>query len=95
MTDCSFCDSEIPKGKGIVYAKKDGTTFFFCTSKCRNNQLGLKRVGKKAAWVKRAKDAASTKKAKAKEGKAPPPKEEKKEVPKPEEKPKKEGPKKK
>ncbi len=63
---CSFCSKEVGKGKGYLYSKKDGTTSFFCSSKCRNNQLGLKRVGKKAPWVKRKKAAAETKKAKKK-----------------------------
>ncbi len=61
---CSFCSKEIPKGKGYTFAKKDGTTYSFCSSKCRNNQLGLKRVGKKADWVKRRKPESETKKAK-------------------------------
>ncbi len=63
---CAFCQKEVGKGAGYLFSKKDGTTFFFCSSKCRNNQLGLKRVGKKAAWVKRKKDPSETKKAKSK-----------------------------
>ena len=63
---CAFCQKEVGKGAGYLFSKKDGTTFFFCSSKCRNNQLGLKRVGKKAAWVKRTKEPSETKKAKAK-----------------------------
>jgi len=51
--DCAFCSREVPKGAGFLFAKKDGTSFLFCSSKCRNNQLKLKRVGKKAEWVKR------------------------------------------
>jgi ribosomal protein L24E len=52
---CSFCNTEIANGKAYVFAKKDGTTLTFCSSKCKSNQLGLKRVGKKAPWVKRRK----------------------------------------
>jgi ribosomal protein L24E len=63
---CSFCNREIPKGSAYIFAKKDGTTVSFCSSKCKSNQLGLKRVGKKAPWVKRRKSASSTKKAKKK-----------------------------
>jgi len=66
MASCSFCSKEISKGKVYIYAKKDGTTFTFCSSKCRNNQLGLKRVGKKAAWVKKKKEPSETKKARKK-----------------------------
>jgi len=63
---CAFCQKEVGKGAGYLFSKKDGTTFFFRSSKCRNNQLGLKRVGKKAAWVKRTKEPSETKKAKSK-----------------------------
>ncbi len=63
---CSFCNAEMPKGTGMLYAKKDGTTFFFCGSKCRRNLIGLSRVGKKTAWVKRKKFDFETKAGKAK-----------------------------
>jgi large subunit ribosomal protein L24e len=63
---CSFCGKEVPKGSEYVFAKKDGTILMFCSSKCKSNQLGLKRVGKKAPWVRRRKDASETKKAKKK-----------------------------
>ncbi len=58
---CSFCSKEITKGKANIFAKKDGTTLTFCSSKCKSNQLGLKRVGKKAPWVKRRKSPSETK----------------------------------
>lgn len=51
MPDCSFCESEISKGTGMVYAKKDGTVFYFCSSKCRKNALKLKREGRKQGWT--------------------------------------------
>ncbi|MBD3397582.1 50S ribosomal protein L24e [Candidatus Micrarchaeota archaeon] len=63
---CAFCSKDLSKGAGYLFSKKDGTTYMFCSSKCRNNQLGLKRVGKKAPWVKREKPASETKKEKAK-----------------------------
>jgi len=50
----------------MLYAKRDGTTFFFCGSKCRRNLVGLERVGKKTAWVKRQKFGFETKAGKAK-----------------------------
>jgi large subunit ribosomal protein L24e len=52
MATCSFCSSELIKGSGIMYAKKDGTVYFFCSSKCRKNQLGLKREGRRMKWTK-------------------------------------------
>jgi len=51
MPNCSFCESEIPKGTGIVYAKKDGTVFYFCSSKCRKNTMKLKREGRRQNWT--------------------------------------------
>jgi large subunit ribosomal protein L24e len=57
MPACSFCGIDIPKGRGYLYAKKDGTTFYFCSSKCRRNQIGLKRVGKKVKWAKKTRKA--------------------------------------
>jgi large subunit ribosomal protein L24e len=62
---CAFCGKEAAKGAGHLFAKRDGTTFFFCSSKCRNNQLRLKRVGKKSPWVRRRKSPSETKKAKS------------------------------
>lgn len=58
---CSFCNMEIPKGGAYIFAKRDGTTVSFCSSKCKSNQLGLKRVGKKSPWVRRRKAASKTK----------------------------------
>ncbi len=52
MATCSFCSDAIPKGTGWLYAKKDGTLFYFCSSKCRKNQLDLKREGRKQKWTK-------------------------------------------
>jgi len=51
MPRCSFSGDEIPKGKGLVYVKKDGTLYYFCSSKCRKNFLNLKREGRKQKWT--------------------------------------------
>lgn len=53
MVNCSFCDSNIHKGTGLMYSKKDGTLSYFCSSKCRKNQLGLGREGRKEKWTPR------------------------------------------
>lgn len=55
MANCSFCDSPIPKGTGHIYVKKDGTIFNFCSSKCRKNNLGLSREGRRQKWTPAAK----------------------------------------
>ena len=52
MVNCSFCSFEVKKGTGTLYAKKDGTTYNFCSSKCRKNQLGLGREGRRIKWTK-------------------------------------------
>jgi len=51
MTLCSFCGGEVQKGTGVIYAKRDGTLFYFCSSKCRKNQLVLGREGRKQKWT--------------------------------------------
>jgi len=52
MSVCNFCHEEIEKGTGVIYSKKDGTIFNFCSSKCKKNQLKLKREGRKKRWTK-------------------------------------------
>ncbi len=37
MVKCSFCGKEIPAGTGKMLVKNDGTTLFFCNSKCESN----------------------------------------------------------
>jgi large subunit ribosomal protein L24e len=50
---CSFCGEEIEKGVGKVYAFRDGSLFYFCSSKCEKNLLKLKRKPQKVKWTKR------------------------------------------
>ncbi|RLG21926.1 50S ribosomal protein L24e [Candidatus Micrarchaeota archaeon] len=55
MVKCSFCGKEIPKGTGKIYVLKDGTAYYYCSSKCERNHLKLKRKPAKTTWVKKAK----------------------------------------
>ena len=48
---CTFCGSAIPKGRGLMYVRKDGKVYYFCSSKCKRNMLELKRSGKKVKWT--------------------------------------------
>lgn len=48
---CSFCNNEISKGTGMMYIYKDGTTLYFCSSKCRKNLLSLGREGRLKKWT--------------------------------------------
>jgi large subunit ribosomal protein L24e len=49
---CSFCNSEISPGKGMMFIKTDGTILWFCSSKCRKNMLKLNRDKKKFKWTR-------------------------------------------
>ena len=48
---CSFCNNEIPRGTGLLFVKRDGTTLGFCSSKCRRNMLKLGREGRLVKWT--------------------------------------------
>ena len=47
---CTFCDTEIDKGTGKIFVKKDGKTLYFCSSKCEKNMLKLKHKPRKTKW---------------------------------------------
>ncbi len=49
--NCTFCGKEIKKGTGVIFAKKDGTVSYFCSSKCRKNQLEKKYKPLKTKWT--------------------------------------------
>ncbi len=50
--DCIFCGKNIKKGTGLMYVKKDGTIYNFCSSKCEKNLIKLKRNPRKVKWTK-------------------------------------------
>lgn len=52
MVDCSFCKEEINPGTGLMYVKKDGSIFNFCSRKCEKNKIKLKRKARKLKWTK-------------------------------------------
>jgi large subunit ribosomal protein L24e len=53
---CSFCGIQIEPGTGKMFVKKDGTIFYFCSTKCQNNQK-LGRVPRRVQWTKAGKKA--------------------------------------
>jgi len=55
MANCSFCEGPVQKGTGLIYVKKDGTLFNFCSSKCKKNVLNLGREGRRQKWTQAAK----------------------------------------
>ncbi|NOZ77077.1 MAG: 50S ribosomal protein L24e [Euryarchaeota archaeon] len=55
QVECSFCKGDIEPGTGKMFAKKDGSVLYFCSSKCENNMLKLRRLPRKARWVTKKK----------------------------------------
>jgi len=51
MVDCNFCGIKIEYGTGKTYAKKDGTSYNFCSGKCEKNLIGMKRKPVKTKWT--------------------------------------------
>ena len=49
---CSFCADEIEPGTGMMFVKRDGSVFHFCSSSCRKQQLHLGRVGHRRKWTR-------------------------------------------
>jgi large subunit ribosomal protein L24e len=48
---CSFCGNDIEPGTGTLYVKKDGSTYYFCSAKCKKNLLKLGRDAKRVRWT--------------------------------------------
>ncbi len=51
MAVCSFCDEQVQKGTGVMYVKKDGSLYNYCSSKCRKNSIDLGREGRRQKWT--------------------------------------------
>ena len=51
---CSFCGDEIEPGTGKMFVRRDGTVFFFGSSKCERNLLRLGRVPRTVRWTRAA-----------------------------------------
>ena len=49
----SFTHEEIEPGTGMMFVKRDGTTFWFKDSKARKNHLKLKRNPRRLKWTRR------------------------------------------
>ena len=50
---CVFCGKESPPWRGITYIKNDGTTYYFCSRKCRVSFLEFKRDPRKFKWTEK------------------------------------------
>jgi len=47
---CSLCGKEFTTGTGMMYVKNDGTTSWFCSSKCRKS-FHFGRDPRKLKWT--------------------------------------------
>ncbi|MEM5811172.1 MAG: 50S ribosomal protein L24e [Candidatus Aenigmatarchaeota archaeon] len=50
--NCSFCKSELKFGSGKMFVKKDGTIYYFCSSKCEKYFL-MGKNPKKLKWTRK------------------------------------------
>lgn len=80
--ECSFCKTEMELGTGKMFVKRDGSLFYFCSSKCEKNMLKLRRVARKTEWTKPLKAKKPVKEEEPKAVKKEEPKKTKKKVPK-------------
>ena len=53
MVKCTFCGDDISLGTGMIYVYKSGKIAHFCSSKCRKNELKLKRKAIHTKWTKK------------------------------------------
>jgi len=60
MPKCAFCGKQFVKGTGLLFVKKDGTAFFYCSSKCKKNSLTLKRSPHAVKWTETYQNAKQT-----------------------------------
>jgi len=56
MANCSFCGTDIEKGTGTMYVKKDSRIFWFCSTKCEKNMFKLNRLPRKIKWTQESID---------------------------------------
>jgi large subunit ribosomal protein L24e len=71
---CSFCGTDVEPGTGSIHVKGDGSLLYLCSSKCRRNEVYLKRRARRLKWTevyeerirRRAQAAKARKKAKTK-----------------------------
>ena len=52
---CHFCGKDVHLGTGILLVLNDGSSRTYCSSKCRYNDLKLKRDPRKLKWARRKK----------------------------------------
>lgn len=55
MAKCSFCSRVLEPGTGLMFVKKEGTVWHFCSSKCRKNMINLGRIPARVKWARQKK----------------------------------------
>jgi large subunit ribosomal protein L24e len=53
---CTFCGEPVEPGTGQMYVRKDGSIFYFCSTKCQNN-YDLGRVPRRVEWTRAGRKA--------------------------------------
>jgi large subunit ribosomal protein L24e len=53
---CSFCETLLEPGCGKMFVRRDGSVYYFCSSKCERNMLKLRRKRRKVRWAAEAKE---------------------------------------
>ncbi len=48
--NCSFCGDAIEPGTGKMFVRRDGTVYYFCSTKCQSN-FKLGRVPRRVEWT--------------------------------------------
>ncbi len=56
---CSFCEKEAFPGEGLMLIRNDGSTEYYCSSKCRLNATVLRRDPRKLKWARGRKERRS------------------------------------
>lgn len=51
MVKSTFSGKEIPKGTGLIYVKKDGSTLYFASNKEKTSYLDKKYRPHKTKWT--------------------------------------------
>ena len=80
---CTFCGTDVEPGTGSIYVRNDGTLFYLCSSKCRRNQILLKRRPRQLKWTEVYEERIRRRAQAAKKGRAKPTLKAKKEETKP------------
>lgn len=49
---CTFCGSDIEPGTGMIFIRKDGSSYNYCSGKCKINHIELERSPRLMKWTR-------------------------------------------